>query len=62
MRNRRCIHRFLHLYQQLESGEYFLSERKKEAKKWEEKQEKQAEKTDETNGKERPRLSLRRSL
>lgn len=29
----------------LESGEYFLSERKKESKKWQEKQDKQAEKT-----------------
>ncbi|KAJ8447662.1 hypothetical protein Cgig2_031716 [Carnegiea gigantea] len=30
---------------QLESGEYFLSERKEEVKEWQEKQEKQAEKT-----------------
>ncbi|KAH9723981.1 KRR1 small subunit processome component [Citrus sinensis] len=35
----------------LESGEYFLSERKKESKKWQEKQEKQAEKTAENKRK-----------
>ncbi|KAL0436127.1 UNVERIFIED_CONTAM: KRR1 small subunit processome component [Sesamum radiatum] len=33
---------------QLESGEYFLSDKKKQAKKWQEKQEKQAEKTAES--------------
>lgn len=33
---------------QLESGEYFLSDKKKQAKKWEDKQEKQAEKTAES--------------
>ncbi|XP_020524132.1 KRR1 small subunit processome component homolog isoform X1 [Amborella trichopoda] len=36
---------------QLESGEYFLSEKKKFAKKWQEKQEKQAEKTAENKRK-----------
>ncbi|XP_021908504.1 KRR1 small subunit processome component homolog [Carica papaya] len=36
---------------QLESGEYFLSEKKKSAKKWQEKQEKQAEKTAENKRK-----------
>lgn len=30
---------------ELESGEYFLSDKKKSAKKWQEKQEKQSEKT-----------------
>lgn len=30
---------------QLETGEYFLNEKKKSAKKWQDKQEKQAEKT-----------------
>lgn len=35
----------LQIDQQLETGEYFLSEENKLAKKWEEKQEKQAEKT-----------------
>ncbi|XP_031255275.1 KRR1 small subunit processome component homolog isoform X2 [Pistacia vera] len=35
----------------LESGEYFLSERKKESKKWQEKKEKQAEKTAENKRK-----------
>ncbi|XP_074263528.1 KRR1 small subunit processome component [Silene latifolia] len=37
--------------QQLESGEYFLSEQKKSAKVWQEKQEKQAEKTAESKRK-----------
>ena len=37
--------------QELESGEYFLSEKKKLAKKWQEKQEKQAEKTAENKRK-----------
>ena len=37
--------------QELESGEYFLSEKKKLAKKWQEKQEKQAEKTAESKRK-----------
>ena len=36
---------------QLESGEYFLSDKKKSAKKWQEKQEKQAEKTAENKRK-----------
>ncbi|GER33880.1 KRR1 small subunit processome component [Striga asiatica] len=36
---------------QLESGEYFLSDKKKQAKTWQEKQEKQAEKTAETRRK-----------
>lgn len=36
---------------QLESGEYFLSDKKKQAKKWQEKQEKQAEKTAESKRK-----------
>ncbi|KAL6567638.1 ribosomal RNA assembly protein krr1 [Orobanche gracilis] len=36
---------------QLESGEYFLSDKKKQAKKWQEKQEKQAEKTAESKKK-----------
>lgn len=35
----------------LESGEYFLSDKKRLAKKWEEKQEKQAEKTAENKRK-----------
>lgn len=30
---------------QLESGEYFLADKKKQAKKWQEKQDKQAERT-----------------
>ncbi|OMP04216.1 Ribosomal RNA assembly KRR1, partial [Corchorus capsularis] len=37
--------------QQLESGEYFLSEKRKLTKKWEEKQEKQAQKTAENKRK-----------
>ncbi|KAL2455641.1 RNA-binding KH domain-containing protein [Forsythia ovata] len=36
---------------QLESGEYFLADKKKQAKKWQEKQEKQAEKTAENKRK-----------
>lgn len=36
---------------QLETGEYFLSDRTKSAKKWQEKQEKQAEKTAESKRK-----------
>lgn len=36
---------------QLESGEYFLSDKKKQARKWQEKQEKQAEKTAESKRK-----------
>lgn len=36
---------------QLETGEYFLSDKKKSAKKWQEKQEKQAEKTAENKRK-----------
>lgn len=36
---------------QLESGEYFLSDKKKSAKKWQERQEKQAEKTAENKRK-----------
>lgn len=36
---------------QLESGEYFLSDKKKSAKKWQERQEKQAEKTAESKRK-----------
>lgn len=37
--------------QELESGEYFLSEKKKLARKWEEKQEKQAHKSTENKRK-----------
>lgn len=36
---------------QLESGEYFLSDKKKSARKWQEKQEKQAEKAAENKRK-----------
>lgn len=36
---------------QLETGEYFLSDKRKSAKKWQEKQEKQAEKTAESKRK-----------
>lgn len=36
---------------QLETGEYFLSDKKKQAKKWHEKQEKQLEKTAENKRK-----------
>lgn len=36
---------------QLESGEYFLSDNKKQAKKWQEKQEKQAAKVAESKKK-----------
>lgn len=35
----------------LESGEYFLSDRKKESRKWQEKQEKQSERTAENKRK-----------
>lgn len=36
---------------ELETGEYFLSDKKKSAKKWQEKQEKQAQKTAENKRK-----------
>lgn len=45
------VHGIVQIDQELESGEYFLSEKNKLAKKWEEKQEKQAQKTAENKRK-----------
>ena len=42
---------FMQIDIQLETGEYFLSDKTKSAKKWQEKQEKQAEKTAENKRK-----------
>lgn len=42
---------YLQIDIQLETGEYFLNEKKKSAKKWQDKQEKQAEKTAENKRK-----------
>ncbi|XVF19351.1 hypothetical protein REPUB_Repub11eG0103200 [Reevesia pubescens] len=48
--------------QELESGEYFLCEKKKLAKNWQEKQKKQAQKTADNKRKEKQHLFLPRNL
>lgn len=45
------FHGFFQIDMQLESGEYFMSDKKKSEKKWQEKQEKQTEKSTENKRK-----------